>query len=708
MGLPKRTFSIRTAMLFLVCGGVAVMIVTALVAGWLSYREQRDRIGASLIAASRALVFAVDNELDEPLAFVNGLSSSSSFGKGALDIFQARARERLAQYGYVVFIRSPDGRETVDRAKTAVPTGELRLGKTKRSYLDRVENRWMALVDVPIEDDTGQTLYTLVVGIPNGIFQNVLIAQHFPTTWTSVILDPNWMIVARDIDPQKFVGKKAAGEEFRNARTDQTHEVRLVTGETALSAHTHSTRYGWTTAIAMTEADLFKQALGPVLLAAIGSFIAAGAVIAMAALFSTYLGRAIAVLADMVRAFPEGTIRSKPAFRLDEISVVAQSVHGAALAVLEGRKLVDKELRDTQRLNELSTALVGEGSSFNACLDKIVDTAVAIADADKGNIQLFDPASGSLTIVAQKGFPEDFLNFFGTVRDIASTSGVAMHEKRQIIVDDVLTSDIVGQPAQKASLDAGVRGVVSTPLISSKGDLLGILSTHYARPGRPGEHQLRLLNILTRQAADYLERKQSEQTNKTILGELQHRSNNLLAVIQSLAHRSLEAGNAKEAFEARLQALARANRALLKSNWTGAYINQLVRAELEAFSKRAAISGPSVLLPPQTAQNFTLALHELATNSAKHGSLSASTGKLTVVWTIKSGAAGSVLNFKWQESDGPPVAAPLRQGFGTQLLKSVFRDVRLDYAVEGLRCEIDVPLGSTISATQNLPEVVNA
>ena len=250
--------------------------------------------------------------------------------------------------------------------------------------------------------------------------------------------------------------------------------------------------------------------------------------------------------------------------------------------------------------------------------------------------------------------------------------------------------------------------MVSTPLISSKGDLLGMLSTHYTRPGHPGERQLRLLNILVRQTADYLERKQSERTNKTILGELQHRSNNLLAVIQSLAHRSLEAGSPKEAFEARLQALARANRALLKSNWSGAYIDQLVRTELEAFSKRAAIFGPNLLLPPQTAQNFALALHELATNSAKHGSLSSSTGKLRVVWTIKSTPSGSVLNFKWQESEGPPVTAPLRQGFGTQLLKSVFRDARLDYAVDGLRCEIDVPLVSNSSETQPMPAAVNA
>jgi two-component sensor histidine kinase len=705
MRLLKRTFSIRAAMLLLVWGGVAVMLAMACAAGWLSYREYRDRIGSSLIAASRALVFAIDNELDEPLAFVNGLSASNSFSKGDFHSFRTRMEEKLAAYGYVVFIKSADGQENIEA--TNAGTGRaLRLGKAAKSYLRRIDGRWIALIDVPIEVETGQNLYTLVVGVPSHIFQDVLTAQHFPPTWTSVILDADWMIVARDVNPEKFIGNRGGGEEFRNAPTDQTHEVRLVTGASAMSAHTHSTRYGWTTAIAITEADLFNQALGPVLLAAIGSFIATGAVIVMAAFFSTYLAGAIGALAQMVRGFPEGALRSKPVFRVREISLVAQSVHEAAVAVVEARKVADQELNDTRRLNELSTLLVGEGTSFETCLDKIIDTTVVVSGAHKGNIQLFNSTSGSLTIAAQKGFEKDFLTFFATMRDASAACTAAMHEKKQIVVEDVLTSDIfVGQPAQKVLLDAAVRGVVSTPLMSSKGSLLGMISIHYTWPGKPSERQLRLINILARQAADYLERKQSEQTHQTILRELQHRSNNLLAVIQSLAHRSLEKGAAKEAFEARLQALARANRALLRSSWGGAYLDQLVRTELEAFSKRAAIYGPSVMLPPQTAQNFTLALHELATNSAKHGSLSASSGKLAIAWAVRSNASGSVLNFEWQESDGPPVGPPARQGFGTMLLKSVFPDVRLEYAAKGLRCEIEVPLVVTSpeSPTQPLP-----
>jgi len=392
------------------------------------------------------------------------------------------------------------------------------------------------------------------------------------------------------------------------------------------------------------------------------------------------------------------------------VSLVARRMREAAVAVLDGRKVVDTELNNTRRLNQLSSLLVGEQNGFEDCLVEITKTAIAISEADKGNLQLFDASSGSLTIVAQQGFEEDFLKFFDSVSKNEAACGAAVGTAKQIIVDDVLTSEIfVRQPAQKVLVDAGVRAVVSTPLLSSKERPLGVLSTHFARPRHPSERQLRLLNILARQAADYLERKQAERTHQTIMLELQHRSNNLLAVIQSIAQRSFggdyySLAEAKEAFEARLHALARANRALVRSNWGGVDLDHLVRTELEAFSKRATIVGPSIVLPPQMAQNFTLVLHELATNSAKHGALSSVAGKITVSWAIERRASGFVLKFKWQESEGPPVVAPMRHGFGTKLLKAVFSEVRLEYPVEGLRCEIDVPLTSPVPSQAALAE----
>jgi len=708
----ERTFSIRTAMLILIVGSGIVAIAAAVLVGWLSYREYRDRIGSSLVAASRAIMVSVDGELDQALAFVSGLSTSPSFAKGDFATAQARATEALSPYGYVLIIRSANGEEEYVNTKkpsASVGTvsssrGSLRLGSAGKAYLRRVEDRWLALVDVPIEDQGGQRLYTMVVGVPNDVFQKVLIEQHLPRDWSPIILDADWVIVARGINPEEFVGHKGAGEEFKNASSNETHEVRALEGAASLSAHSYSSRYGWTTAVSISEADILKMALPPALLAAIGGFLATGLLIVLAAFLSTYLASAIRKLASTVRGFPESALNQKPTFRLRELSIVARALHQAANTVVNSQKQMTAELEDMRRLNELSTLLVREENKFETCYDEITKTAIAISGADKGNLQLFDETSRSLRIVAQQGFQEEFLKFFESVDDHAAAScGTAMVSSEQVVVDDVLTSKIfVGQPAQKVLLDAEVRAVMSTPLRSSKGNLLGIISTHYSRPGHPSERQLRLTNILARQAADYLERKHSEQVQQTIVLELQHRSNNLLAVIQSIAQRSLAGSHLKKAFEARLQALARANRALLKSNWGGVDLTQLVRSEIEAFSRRASISGVSVLLSPQQAQNFTLALHELATNSAKYGALSKTTGKVQASWTIKPSQSGSVLKFRWQESGGPPVKQPVYEGFGTQLLKAVFSDVRLEYPVRGLKCEIEVRLISTKQPSPSL------
>src|SRR6516165_8750298 len=248
MRLLERTFSIRTVMLTLVCGGVIVMLGAALAAGWLSYREYRDRIGSSLMAASRAIMVAVDNELDEPLAFVNGLASTSSFARGDFNNFQDRARDALSPRGYIVIIKSADGdQEYVNTSKPPASeaaglaaAGALRLGKAGKSRLGRVEDRWVELIDVPIEDESGRSVYTMVIGVPNRIFQDMLTEQHLPRTWTPVILDANWMIVAGGINPERLVGQKAAGEEFRNAPSDRIHEVSALEGAPSMSAYSHS------------------------------------------------------------------------------------------------------------------------------------------------------------------------------------------------------------------------------------------------------------------------------------------------------------------------------------------------------------------------------------------------------------------------------------------------------------------------------------
>jgi PAS domain S-box-containing protein len=192
---------------------------------------------------------------------------------------------------------------------------------------------------------------------------------------------------------------------------------------------------------------------------------------------------------------------------------------------------------------------------------------------------------------------------------------------------------------------------------------------------------------------DISERKRAEETERMLLREVDHRSNNLLAVIQSIAQRSLSGDSlpeAKQAFESRLQALARINQRLTTSDWVGLSLKELVRQELDAFAARTEIEGVDISLSPQNAQNFSLALHELATNAVKYGALSNATGRIGIFWTVAD--HNRVLKFKWQEKGAPPVLPPQRHGFGTLLLRATFADVRFDYGPDGLSCEFDAPL----------------
>lgn len=359
--------------------------------------------------------------------------------------------------------------------------------------------------------------------------------------------------------------------------------------------------------------------------------------------------------------------------------------------------LIATNLRDMTLINELSNYLIREGSDFNRNLTAVVETAIAIAAADKGNLQLLDKTTGVLTLAAQRGFDDPFVNFFASVGDDASACAAALRSGERVIVQDVRESKLfAGQPSKDVLIDAGVCAVTSTPLIASTGNLLGMISTHFVTPHRPSERELHLIDLLARQTADYLEGKRADEIQTTLAREVQHRSNNLLAVVQAIASRSLSGtytlAEAKAAFEARLQALARANAELTKSNWSGVNLSEIVRLELQPYAERIIVDGIDVMLSPQYAQSFTLTMHELATNAAKYGALSNGSGTVGVSWTIARQSKNSKLEFKWQERGGPPVIAPTRQGFGTLLVMTTFPDARIDYAVEGLSYEISIPV----------------
>ena len=175
------------------------------------------------------------------------------------------------------------------------------------------------------------------------------------------------------------------------------------------------------------------------------------------------------------------------------------------------------DLKAMRRLNEIGTRCARDGDDRDACLEEILKVAIDISGADKGNIQLVNSTTGLLSLANQSGFDSSFIEFFADGEQ-SSACNLALETQQRVVVEDVRQSAIfVGSASLGILNKAGVRAVQSTPLVSSAGNVLGVISTHFTTARRPTEQEMRLMDLLARQAADYLERKRVEQEKEELL-----------------------------------------------------------------------------------------------------------------------------------------------------------------------------------------------
>jgi two-component system CheB/CheR fusion protein len=181
--------------------------------------------------------------------------------------------------------------------------------------------------------------------------------------------------------------------------------------------------------------------------------------------------------------------------------------------VREGNLSLATESEALSRLRILGQRCARPDAAVQDCLQDVLGTAMWMTAAEKGNIQLYDAASGALRLTVHKGFTTRFVDFFAAVRHgDAATCASAFGSGKRIVVDDVVAHPIfAGTPSLDVLLDSGIRAVQSTPLTSGTGNILGMVSTHWSEPRGLDDRECRLLDLLARQAADYLERKRSEE-----------------------------------------------------------------------------------------------------------------------------------------------------------------------------------------------------
>ena len=195
---------------------------------------------------------------------------------------------------------------------------------------------------------------------------------------------------------------------------------------------------------------------------------------------------------------------------------------------------------------------------------------------------------------------------------------------------------------------------------------------------------------------DMTERKRYEEHINLLMREVNHRAKNMLAVVQAIARQTTAANTQDfiERFGERVRALAASQDLLVKSEWRGVDLEELIRSQLSHFTDligaRVDLCGPPLSISASAAQTIGMVLNELATNAGKYGALSNATGRVEVAWNLERAQDGSAERFviSWRESAGPPVTKPARTGFGSTVISSAARmsldaDVDLDYAPPG-------------------------
>jgi PAS domain S-box-containing protein len=206
---------------------------------------------------------------------------------------------------------------------------------------------------------------------------------------------------------------------------------------------------------------------------------------------------------------------------------------------------------------------------------------------------------------------------------------------------------------------------------------------------------------------DLTEHKQEGDRLRSLLDELNHRTQNTLATVQAIARQTLRGAADKrvvDAFEGRILALSKVHGLLGRKHWEAVSLRDIIDQILQPFGlndlrvARFSVEGNGVRLPPKAALTLAMVFHELAANAAKHGALSSDVaGKIDIAWQVEPAPQGGRMRLRWQESGGPPVTPPGRKGFGSRLIEGGLAqeldgEVGLDYEPAGVVCRIVMPV----------------
>lgn len=326
--------------------------------------------------------------------------------------------------------------------------------------------------------------------------------------------------------------------------------------------------------------------------------------------------------------------------------------NSAIIQDLSGRKKAERAIRESEERLQIALRAAGQGTWERDCVTKAHkwDTTARALCRIAPEEQITD------ALILSKIHPEDRERFELSLREaISSASSAPYHQEVRLMPRD-------GEPARWMSIDGKIMFEADRPAF-----MIGTVR-------------------------DISRRRNQVEHMQVVMRELSHRAKNLLAVISAMARSSVERCTTlhefEESFCSRINSLSHCHDLLTQNDWSGADLGDLVRRQMAPFvdigKSRLQTTGQQVLLKPEAAQIIGLALHELATNATKYGSLSVPEGRLEIGWQSERlpRGEGQGLRLTWKETGGPAVQKPDHEGFGSM--------VTIDFVARTLATTVDV------------------
>lgn len=369
---------------------------------------------------------------------------------------------------------------------------------------------------------------------------------------------------------------------------------------------------------------------------------------------------------------------------------------------ISDRKRSEIEVERRSRQHEV-IAQLGELALREQPLQTLFDTAVRevarVLEVDFCKLLEVLPGGEKMRLRAGVGWQPGLVGQALVDAELGSQAGYTLMVDHATVVDDLATETrFTG--ATLLQQHGAVSGL-SVVIAGEAGEAFGALGAHSKHPRRFASTDVNFLQSAANILATAIQRQNAAERQTLLVRELGHRVGNILALVLSLfsntARTAASTAELAEKFETRLLSLSKVHGLISKGGWSATGLTTVVRSILEPYLDRVELTGRDVKLSADAAFHLSLALHELATNAAKYGALSAPGGTLAVRWGGEPREAGEVVVLEWEERGGPIVRHPERRGFGSKLVDALVRrqirgEIAVDFAETGLKVQLTLPL----------------